>query len=328
MHELGRSLLLAGAMVAFGSRAQAFVLSEDPFEGRSLELGGAVRNYTLLLSGGPLESPFIAPDDDPAALSALALRPEFELDTSGFDWVLHDEFSTLTSTLDATGLGGPLPLGQDRTTPLWLPLESTLVDHSRVAIRNRIDWAYVRGTFGGLSVTLGRQPVTLGRGQLWTPEDLLVPFSPLQLDTEYKPGIDAARVDFTLSDRSTLLVVGSLGKTPGQRDFEFDHEGSAGLLRFEQSLEPVRLGVQAGDVHGDGVGALDLFWDLGHGMDLHGEGTLHLVPSRSRRPHGRKVFERQTMQPSSRSRASCRAKRPTSGGCTRALPCSGKHTRS
>jgi hypothetical protein len=114
----------------------------------------------------------------------------------------------------------------------------------------------------------------------------------LQLDTEYKPGIDAARVDLTLGERSTLLVVGSLGKVRGQRGLDFDHEGSAALVQFEQSLEPVRLGAQAGDVHGDAVGALDLFVDLGHGADVHGAGTLHLVPRRERRPHGRRVFNR------------------------------------
>ncbi|HEY6039949.1 MAG TPA: hypothetical protein VIV58_36960, partial [Kofleriaceae bacterium] len=141
------------------------------------------------------------------------------------------------------------------------------------------------------SVTLGRQPVTFGRGALWTPEDIVDPFSPVQIDTEFKPGVDAARVDVTFGQHVTLAVVGVAGDTRDAHDFAIHEDGSAALQRLEVSLGTTRLGLMTGYVRGDGFAAGDLFVDLG-GADLHGEVTAQYVPDADRRPFGREVFER------------------------------------
>lgn len=297
----GIASLLCAALLLFAMPAGAFVISEDPFEESSFEIGGALRGYNLWLRGGPLASPSADPDDDPAALSILALRPKLELKRPRFDFVVHDELSSTSSTLPTELLDSTLSVGQGAEAPLWLPLQWTALGRSRFQLRDRIDWLYIRATFGDVSVSVGRQPVSLGRGQIWAPEDLLAPFSPLQLDTEYKSGIDAVRLDWTIFERATLLVIGSVGAREPADDFQVKSDGSALLGRFELAVKELRLGAQAGFVRGDWVGGMDLFVDLHHGSDLHGSGTVTYVPDRARRSYGRAAFHRAvlgtTLQP-------------------------------
>ena len=280
------------ALLFNAAPADAFVISEDPLEERSFSIGGALRSYTLWLNDGLLDSPFADPDDNPAALSVLALRPTLEFKLPELSFVVHDELTSTSSTLATGALGSTLPIGQGGKAPLWLPLEWSVVDQSHFHLENRIDWLFVRATLKSLSFTLGRQPASIGRGQIWTPEDLLAPFSPLDLSTEYKSGIDAARLDLTIADGATLLLLGSIGKQPPKHDFEVGRDGSAALGRFEIAVATLRLGALAGWVRGDGIGGVDLFVDLGHGSDLHGSGTVSYVPDPARRPYGRQAFNR------------------------------------
>ncbi len=296
-----RSALLVLALLLVAAPARAIVVSEDPFEGNSFSVGGAVRSYNLLLRGGPLDNQLVPKDYNPATLSILAVRPKLELKRAKVDFKVHDELVSTSSTLPTALVGNTLSIGRGAETPAWLPLQWTAVDRASYQLTDRVDWVYARLTAGDFSFTLGRQPVSIGRGQIWTPEDLLAPFSPLQLNTEYKPGVDAARADWTISDNATLLLIGSLGARNPDHDFQVKKDGSAVLSRFELSLDKLRLGALAGDVRGDAVGGIDLFVDLGHKSDLHGSGTVTYVPDHSRRRYGRAAFNRAvlgtTMQP-------------------------------
>ncbi|MBN1818168.1 MAG: hypothetical protein JW828_12480 [Sedimentisphaerales bacterium] len=62
-------------------------------------------------------------------------------------------------------------------------------------------------------ITLGRQAIGLGRGVLFGAVDLFSPFSPLEVDREWRRGVDAARVEYHLSDTSSAEVLGVFGET-------------------------------------------------------------------------------------------------------------------
>ncbi len=283
--------LVVGPIAMMTVNAYAFVIDEDPFEERSLKLGGALRAYELWLSGGPLAALPAAADDDPAAISVVSVRPELEWRTADVDVVVHEESTTVSSTLASNGLDGVVPIGGGSVS-LWLPLQWSTLDGARLQLDSRIDWAYARMSFDSALVTVGRQPVSIGVGQLWTPQDLLAPFSPLQMNTEYKPGVDGVRLDWSPSQTLTIAAIAVVGGRDPHDELRVHHAGSAAIVRGEWSSQTVRLGVQAGDVHSDVVGGIDFFVDLGHGVDLHGAGTL-TVPSRTaRRPHGRRAFNR------------------------------------
>ncbi|HVY31986.1 MAG TPA: hypothetical protein VHB79_35870 [Polyangiaceae bacterium] len=270
-------------LLLLSARARAAVVSEDALAGDSFAVGGSARTYNLVLRGGPLSSPSAPADSDPAAVSSIYLRPELELKRGfGLDFVLHDELASTTSSVPTGSLMGSLSLGQGRQAPVWLPLQWSLANRDTYQLEDRIAWLYARYHAGSLSLTLGRQPVTIGRGQIWTPEDLIAPFSPLQIDTQFKPGADAARLDWDAGEALSVMVVGAAA----------NDNDSALLSRAELRGANLRLGVLLGDVRQDGVAGLDLFVDLGAGTDLHGEGTVTWVGSAERRPWGRRAFSR------------------------------------
>jgi hypothetical protein len=286
---LALQALLAGLALLVCARAHAFVLEEDPLDGTALELGGTARSFNMLLDGGALD---LTPGANPLVLSLSTVRPRLDWRaTDSFRLVIHDELQFLAGSGELGAGQGPLALGQGRRAPLWAPLDWRLTSSSRSQLTDRIDWLWGRSTHGPVQVTLGRQPVTFGCGVLWTPVDLLAPFSPLQIDTEFKPGVDAVRVDVQASSRLSLTALGVLGRGSGPESFRVDGMGSAGLLRSEVSLPRTHLGVMAGYIRRDLVSGLDVTRNLGV-ADAHAAVTVTYVPEAERRVRGQAVFPR------------------------------------
>ncbi len=276
----------------WAARADAIVLTEDPLEGNSVDLGATVRSFNYLMYGGLLDAPGQDPDASTVGVSFADLRARAEVKRG--DWLsisLHDSLTLTTSSFSLGASGGALALGQGRLPATWLPLDWTIVDQSQLTLRDRIDWGFVRLTKGRYSFTVGRQPITFGRGVLWTPEDLVDPFSPFQIDTEFKPGLDAARIDVTFGSHVTLALVGVAGDAEHGRDLTIREDGSAVMQRLELTFGTTRIGMLSGYIRGDAVDGVDLFVDL-DGADLHGEVTATYVPDESRRPFDRRMFGR------------------------------------
>jgi hypothetical protein len=61
-------------------------------------------------------------------------------------------------------------------------------------------------------VTVGRQAIGLGRGVLFGAADVFAPFSPLEVDREWRRGVDAARVEVRLSRTGSLELIGVAGE--------------------------------------------------------------------------------------------------------------------
>lgn len=70
-----------------------------------------------------------------------------------------------------------------------------------------LDRAVYKQRFDKLSLALGRQPIDWGSGRFWQPLNVFGAFAPTDLDTDFKPGIDAARLDWYPSDFSSLTAV-------------------------------------------------------------------------------------------------------------------------
>jgi hypothetical protein len=283
--------LLAGLIAWFDPvPAGAIVLSEDPLSGDSIELGATARSFNYIMDGGLLDEPTL--DGSAAGVSVADLRLRAAVERG--DWLslaLHNSLTLTTSSLPLAAAGGPLALGQGRMPATLFPLDWNIEDGEQLTLTDRIDWAYARVTKGRFSLTVGRQPVTFGRGALWSPEDLVDPFSPVQIDSEFKPGVDAARLDVTLGSHATLAVLGVAGDPDRGNGVGISTGGSAALQRLEVTLGTTRVGVMTGYIRGDAVGAVDLFVDL-DGADLHGELTATYVPDDSRRPFDHAVFDR------------------------------------
>ncbi len=163
--------------------------------------------------------------------------------------------------------------------PRSWPLQYTDSTAPRRVWNAAFDRLYFQTRLGPVDVLVGRQPISFGVGFIWQPADLLAPFSPLDIDKEFKPGVDAVRLNFNLGAFTELALVGVAGApacrhvsiptaadplapsqwqtpdgnvcSPGAPRFEADASSLA--ARFRTTVGEFDLGGLAGRVRGDWV---------------------------------------------------------------------------
>lgn len=272
-------LLAAGvfAAVSAPTDARALVLSEDEFEETSTVIGAIARSFAFVMSGSILEPPFTTEDMNPTGMGIFDLRLYFEKRSPSFKLVLHNQF---TSVVRSHVLMGALGLGRGAEPPRLLPLHYDITDDPTINLRNTVDWLYVAWSKGAFTATLGRQPVTFGRGKLWSPSDLIGTFALTEVDTEYKPGADALRVDWSPSQKTSVTAVASAGELEDDHDLDASLNGSAFLAQVKRSFGSGEAGVVGGYVRGDVVGGLNGVFDTGS-FEVYGEGTISVLTKHS-----------------------------------------------
>ena len=62
-------------------------------------------------------------------------------------------------------------------------------------------------------VSFGRQAIGLGRGTIFNAVDVFTPFAPLEIDREWRRGVDAVRIERHISDTSSVELIGTFGET-------------------------------------------------------------------------------------------------------------------
>jgi len=276
-----RWLLLAAAVLWVGllpGRARAFVLAEDPLEETSTELGLTARFFAFVLTGPTLRTPYNQADQDPTGLSLTDLRVTFAHRSPRWKVVAHNQ---LSMRLRAHDTGGVVGLGRGQEPRRWLPLQADLAQEGGLLLREDLDWAFVALTLGPVTLTVGRQPVTLGRGTFWKPLDLVSTFTLTEVDTEFKPGADAVRVEWQAASRTVITALAAAGRDPA--DNELALRGSSMILRGQQGWDTGEAAVTLGFVRRDIVLGLDAVWDAG-ALDLYGEATVTVVTDQSLTP--------------------------------------------
>ena len=123
---------------------------------------------------------------------------------------------------------------------------------------------------------VGRQAITWGSGRFWQPTDVYGAFSPLELNREYKPGIDALKFKFFPGYASSL----TLAYVFGNRD-EKDFEDSAALNYRTTIGQDSEITLLAGKIAGavTAGGSVETSW-LGIGWRL--ESILFKEPEKDK----------------------------------------------
>lgn len=217
-----RPSVLLGVCVAFvavfaagNARGAVPIADWNDGEGR-FELSGYVRSTSGVHDLGYGGPSFVRTRGLNAAVGRLQwlaiLGPNVELE-------LHQELQWNLSTgrQSAAGGGGGSPvfgIGATRGLEPTVDLETTFVDESGARLTHDIDRLAARIYTDGADITVGRQAITWGHSSLFPVADLWTRFSPFDLDTLQKPGIDAVRVltypsmtsefDFVVADRGSL----------------------------------------------------------------------------------------------------------------------------
>ena len=150
-------------------------------------------------------------------------------------------------------------------------------DGGTFSLLGRTDRLFVKASTNGLDVTVGRQPVSFGSGLFFTPLDLVNPFTPATIDSEYKPGVDAVRVDAYKGAGSKATAVVTWADQPVGSDGS-DKEGLERInaaLTGQATVGVTDIGLFAGAIQGDGVFGATVITAVGP-VGLHGDVAVTL----------------------------------------------------
>ncbi|MGM0517336.1 MAG: hypothetical protein ACQER6_07040 [Pseudomonadota bacterium] len=161
------------------------------------------------------------------------------------DWSLH--VKTRRLHLDGLPGGGFASAGNFR----YQPLAQDWIDRGRAADTTRVGYELDRAVYRwrqrNLELAIGRQPIDWGAGRFWQPLNVFGAFAPTDLDTDFKPGIDAVVLDWYPDPLSSLTVAGVLSPRDGSS------EDSLAIHYRRQLGMRSALALLAGRVRGDNV---------------------------------------------------------------------------
>lgn len=206
------------------------------------EIGGSFKSSTLI-SNNPRD-PLLFPDEWIGA-QLLRLRLNWNLELS--DWAEADvayEHRAQYFTSEGGGAGGGvLPSLGESAYRLW-QLDWQIAEGDQFFYRHELDRASVTLQPEWGKVVIGRQGIGLGRGVLFSAVDMFSPFTPAEVDREWRRGVDALRIESNLSETTSAEIIAVAGRS-------WDDSAVIGRLRGF-----------AGDVDGEiilGKRAEDLF---------------------------------------------------------------------
>ena len=142
-----------------------------------------------------------------------------------------------------------------------------------MTLLGRTDRLSVSTDVGPVTLTAGRQPITLGHGLSFTPMDLVNPFFPTVVDQEYKPGVDALTADvfFGTSTQFSLMTAYTHPQPVSDAE-DWAVDGMVYAFYGQHTFGRHDVGVLVGEVQGDEVVGLTVATYAGP-VGLHADAT-------------------------------------------------------
>ncbi len=168
---------------------------------------------TSLASDAP-DDPFLFPD----GFSRTTLtRLRLGLDVHHNDWMdselAYEQRARWISGGGGFGTGGGILPDEAQAPYRITQLDWEIAADDRSSYRHEIDRGFVALHPKWGDVTLGRQAIGLGRGVLFGAVDVFSPFSPLEVDREWRRGVDAVRTEYRLSATSSVESIAAFGES-------------------------------------------------------------------------------------------------------------------
>lgn len=137
--------------------------------------------------------------------------------------------------------------------------------------QHEIDRAYVALHFDFMELTVGRQALGLGRGVLFSAVDVFSPFSPTEVDREWRRGVDSAHLELRIPgfDALSAAVFAALGQASASGGVST----WAVLGRLRAVIGDLDAEVILGRRGSDNMGGLSFSATVGD-AEIHGEGAL------------------------------------------------------
>ena len=169
---------------------------------------------SLLRSHAPVD-PYLFPDrDGMAGFGRLRLDVPFTLGEATAGELAYEHRVTLSASKTIQGLGGSAQFSGGADAPYRIAQLDWQVasDGDHYFYRHELDRAYVSRDTSWGRISVGRQAIGLGRGVLFNAVDLFSPFSPVEVDREWRRGVDAIRVEYRTSAVSSLELISVFGE--------------------------------------------------------------------------------------------------------------------
>jgi hypothetical protein len=185
------ALLLAAVLVVPAPMAAQFTLYENG--DTRFALTGYVRAFTAIHDRGYDLPAILGNSSRTTGLHGEVVRLKWQAEGSGWRLDVHNRLQARVT--GGSGEGPVLGIGVS-AVPDRLDLETEIVDEPGVRVWHDLDRLSVTAYTSVADITVGRQAITWGTSSLFPVADLWARFSPFELDTEEKPGIDAVRALF------------------------------------------------------------------------------------------------------------------------------------
>jgi hypothetical protein len=260
--------VLVLALVALLATTIGSAAAQDPAAtSRSLTLRTSLK-ATGLVSRPPGGRDRFPDGTSGESMLRLRIEPEMRLDGSTTFSLAYEERLHYTSAPMVGIAIGLLP--SELPPPFRIePLVWRVGDAAKATWRHEIDRANLQVHLRRADLTIGRQAIGWGRGVMFTAVDLFAPFSPLEVDREWRSGVDALRADIKLTARSSIDLVGAFGNTLDRSAFAARARGYAGTVDVEvtggRRGEDLFAGLTSSAAVGD--------------AEMHGEAAVFRVPS-------------------------------------------------
>ena len=184
------------------------------------------------------------------------LRLNLEADTGR--WSFDAAYQLLVLNGDSVELGRLVPGGADLFFP-GLPnddrrlfdLTDVIDDDGKTAILHRIDRLSLAYASERAVVRLGRQVLSWGNGLFYAPMDLVNPFDPAAVDTEYKVGDDMLYLQY-LFDSGNDVQFAYVARR-NLLDGDFDAGESTAAVKYHAFVGETELDLLLADNYGDSV---------------------------------------------------------------------------
>ena len=178
-------------------------------------------------------------------------------------WSVDAAYQLLALNGDSVDLGRTVPGGTNIFFPglpnddrRLLNLTDVIKDDGNTAVLHRLD----RLTFGYTSekavVRAGRQALSWGNGLFYAPMDLVNPFDPAAVDTEYKGGDDMLYFQYLRDSGDDLQAACVVRRNPGSGDVESNQSTVA--IKYHGFLGETEYDLLVAQHYGDtvaGIGA-------------------------------------------------------------------------
>lgn len=218
--------------------------------------------------------------EDPTAQGILDGRLKLKAEAGSVRLLAHHALTALTPaaalSTTQTGVGLTAPQLIDLTWQAWSPEDGEAPGEDAMVMQGRTDRLALSTDVGPLTLSVGRQPISLGNGLAFTPLDLISPFFPTTVDQEYKPGVDSVTAELFFGMSTQISAIAAYVHPDPLADAEdWAVEGMAYALYAQHTFWRNDVGLLLGEIRGDEVLGLTVASYAGP-VGLHSDVTYTL----------------------------------------------------